>query len=454
MLMKWLALSALGAVCWAGVGGDLPPPTTAVAGSDTLVVSNELAAKRHWGGQRLIDGEAAYEVEPRLAMDAAGRTSIAWRQQDASGAARVWVTRMNARGGAALPAQPVSDAGTTAWSPDIAVSGSGNLFVAWLSRGKQSSAICLRRLVADTERWQPQQCLDRTGSAEVTAPRIATNAEGASVVAWLESESLMSSHFEAGEQKWSAPRQVAQVSTRAASAQIALDARGNAILVWQQAASGRVTRLVASRFDVSESRWTDAEEVDAASPGEQFEPRIAVDGAGDALVVWQQRDSVDSGLRAARYDAANRRFGASASIAANAGPADLAIDAAGNAIVAWTEVEDDRLVVRVRRQSAATKHWDESATIAAGPLYSLRDPSVSLDAQGGAVVVWGELHEVFREHVFAAHFDPMKGTWRAPVQIGEQARWFGNSTRVAIDSSGAGLAVWAGYRALRANTFR
>lgn len=387
-------------------------------------------------------------------MDTLGNAAIAWRHTDADGRSRVWITRRDAGGGASLPTGPVSATGQDVLAMDIAVSGGGDLFVAWHARGADGPVVCLTRLAMSAQHWAPTSCLLAPRADGMIAFSLATDAVGGAAVVWSEAGALMVSRFDASRRQWSVPGVIAEAHGRITSAQVRLDQDANPFVVWRQAHHSARGTLFSSRFDPGVARWTAPSRVDPGSEADQCEPRLAIGTDGRATVVWLRRQGATSELMAVRHDAVGRRFGPALRIDVDAGSADLAVDGRGNAAVTWTQVKDDVQTVRVRRFLSSKQSEDEAVTVGTGALYTMRDPSIALDSRGGVMVVWSQLHDVVREHVLAARFDAHRGSWMAPVRIGEQARGFGTVAKVALASQGAGLAAWAGYGAVRANTFR
>ena len=88
-------------------------------------------------------------------------------------------------------------------------------------------------------------------------------------------------------------------SSDASNPQIAVDAGGNALAVWQQTYGTR-TDIWANRFDGSNRG--EAELIETSNVGDAVTPQIAIDSIGNALVAWRQSDGSNFNIRGNRFE--------------------------------------------------------------------------------------------------------------------------------------------------------
>jgi hypothetical protein len=122
---------------------------------------------------------------------------------------------------------------------------------------------------------------------------------------------------------------------------VALDAAGNVVLVWTSnlqdgSASGVFGRL----FDAAGAPRGADFRVNTTTAGDQWNGRVASDAAGDFVVVWQGPGvgQSDVDVFGQRFNAAGVKQGGEFRVAAAAGvqaEPDVAMDAAGNFVVVW-----------------------------------------------------------------------------------------------------------------------
>jgi len=127
--------------------------------------------------------------------------------------------------------------------------------------------------------------------------------------------------------------------------------------------------------------------------GECYDPHIAMDGAGNALAVWQEQNGVGAYGGASRYVTGSgwgvpARF--SGSVPGDVYAPRVATGADGNATVVWYQWEDTGINVRTNRYVVGSG-WDVpsllSTTTADGTTYPV--PRVAANAAGRTLAIWG-----------------------------------------------------------------
>ncbi|MGC2165325.1 MAG: hypothetical protein WA632_04865, partial [Gallionella sp.] len=86
----------------------------------------------------------------------------------------------------------------------------------------------------------------------------------------------------------------------ALSPQIAFDSSGNALAVWQQR-DGTRYNILANRYTAG-SGWGTAKLIESDDTGDASDPQIAFDASGNALAVWQQYDGTRYNILANRFE--------------------------------------------------------------------------------------------------------------------------------------------------------
>jgi hypothetical protein len=167
------------------------------------------------------------------------------------------------------------------------------------------------------------------------------------------------------------------------------------MVVWQGA--GRAVRGV---YRPASGEWDAPSQI--SIPGEEAEPpRLAVDGAGDALVSWGGTKNELGGYEwaASAYRPADSGWEAPVLLSNEAGgnsfPQSVAFDQEGNAAIVWERSDTTGTVIQVDYRPAG-EGWEASATLSDEGVGSF-DPVVVLDAegeghaaQGDATVVWSQ----------------------------------------------------------------
>ena len=168
-----------------------------------------------------------------------------------------------------------------------------------------------------------------------------------------------------------------------------------------------------------------------------WDPALAVNRGGVALVAWATQESAAEGRQlisrrldpVAGWTSAERIDGGEARRLGLPYAPSLALDEAGNGLAVW-----DSEGVVAARLSAATG-WLAPERIA-GPPSSV--PFVFLDGRGGGFATWS-----LRGEAYARRFEPAGG-WGETTRFTPEAGWsFSGWGDLAFDSAGQALLVWS-----------
>ncbi len=180
------------------------------------------------------------------------------------------------------------------------------------------------------------------------------------------------------------------------SAAMAPDGTGGAIVVWTDYRNGASnTDIFAQRVDASGiPQWTTNGVAVCTSANLQQSPTIATDGAGGAIITWQDARSGDVNIRAQRLNALGSALwttnGVSLCNAANLqqGPR-IVSDGAGGAIVTWQDRRSGEYDIYVQRVSnLGIPQWAPNGVYLCVLANQQSAPLIVSDGAGGAVVTW------------------------------------------------------------------
>ncbi|MDX1253243.1 MAG: Ig-like domain-containing protein [Gammaproteobacteria bacterium] len=453
------------------------------------LAGNALAAPVNWRftpGDKLWATPALLEtddkgdaVEPRMVMDGSGNIITVWQQWDGVTRYRVIMARRYVAGGGWGDSVVISQGPGDADAPQIAMDGGGNAWVTWQHHRADPSFpvsdIWVRRYDATADTWDNPVRMSTTNGASgqvvvnAYTPRIAVSSGGRAVVLWRQSDgpycinptppcspqnqqgedrynvwSIWASYYDGV--TWSAAAAIEADDVKGHDTdnmQLAIDGAGNAIAVWQQY-DGTTGNAYANRY-VAGSGWSGAQLLEAAA-GAAADPQVAMDGAGNAIAVWRQIDNVNRySIYANRY-AAGAWGGATVVENDNAGDADapqIAIDPAGNAIAVWRQ----RQVVGATaftRYTLRANHY--AGSWGANPVQikiddrgDVAEPRISLNANGVAFSVWRQFDGV-HWNIWASRY--LAGVWSPGALVETNDAGDAYDPSLVIDGNGGALAVW------------
>ncbi|MDP1833112.1 MAG: putative Ig domain-containing protein [Geothrix sp.] len=268
----------------------------------TTVWANRYAVGTGWGtASQIGTGHPIYlNTLPQISVDAAGNGFAVWQQANGS-ILNIWSNRF-AVGTGWGSAVLISDSAQASRDPKIAADINGNAMAVWGQFNLTTSAhdIFANRYVAGAD-WGTATAIQANSAVNNAArPKIAFDAAGNAIAAWYQfgsfgPYSIWANRYVAGT-GWGTETLIETNNAGdAANVSIGMDSGGNAIVVWQQADANLFREIYSNRYVVG-TGWGTVALVEPGNyrTGQAHLPQIAVNANGKALVVWQRYNS--SGL--------------------------------------------------------------------------------------------------------------------------------------------------------------
>jgi PKD domain/PASTA domain len=365
-----------------------------------------------------------------VAVDAAGDAFAVWTRSGIAQAAQ------RPAGGTWSAAEDISGGCPDARGVELAASPAGRAVVVWeCPKGGNTIVQAVTRRPGGS--WSAPHDLSAPGH-DAHVPQVALDRAGDALAVWARSNGtdvVVQSALQRANGAWLAPEDVSGPGFDVDRPDVALNAAGNGVAVWQ--ASDGSNSFIQAATRAAASSWGTPQPL--SSGGYSERPQVGVDSAGDAVAVWS--------FRAAnlRVEAAVHRAGGGwaqaetlSSAGADALQPQVDVNPSGNAIAAWVSFDGRTYII----QSASRPRggaWSAVQDISPGSSPDLGAPRISLDAAGDAVAVWRGLRSA-RERIQAAR-RPARGAWSAPVLI-SGGRADGDLPDVNLDAAGNGAAIW------------
>ena len=327
-------------------------------GASDGVWANRYTPTGAWGTEERIESISGQANGPKVTFDPNGNALAIWSQWDGSVSVEdlpvysIWANRYSPSDGWGV-AELLENNEERAHSPQLATDADGNAVAVWCHWDDSLSILGLRRYSIWANRytatggWGTAELVENAGAWGQSQPQIAMNADGDAQVIWSQRDgaeySIWAKRY-SPTGAWGVAERVD--ADRGAGPtrrhpQVAVDANGNALALWQQGDDG-----TAPRYDIWANRYTwddgwgvpeliETDDLLTASGA-----RLAIDPMGNGLAVWLQydRDSYPDGsaIWANRYRVSGG-WGAAERIENPHHSSDpaLAMDANGNALVVW-----------------------------------------------------------------------------------------------------------------------
>jgi hypothetical protein len=244
----------------------------------------------------------------------------------------------------------------------------------------------------------------------------------------------------------------------AGAPRVAFDAAGNALAVWTVFSNQRNT-LWSSRFSAASSQWEAARMLSAPDAvASAYLPDLALDQAGNAMVVWHQGDGRANHFDgwAAQYAVATGRWSAATRVTdgiSNVHSTRVALNAAGQGWLAWAQERGDGTTADSQpvdvwaRSVSTTAAWGTGSIVSAsggtvGTAYVYGQIALAVNAAGDAAVLWSQRLLPARPMVVRAALFKPAGGWQDASTITLDSTEDCHDPAVALDAAGNAVAVW------------
>ena len=351
-------------------------------GGEYRVASARRPAGGTWSSPTFLSRSSTETGYAGVGLDAAGNAIAIWRRLDTAHNGRIQAAIRPAGGSWGSPVT-LSAAGQYADRPDVAVNAAGAAFAVWLlNDGTHDRVQASVRPPGGT--WSAPRTLSAAGQ-DASVPQVAGDAHGRAVAVWERTDAAghlrtqAAAYSSAG---WGAVRTLSAAGSDVDWPRVAVDGHGTAVAVWSRQTSNG-SRIEAARRPAG-GNWSAPVFLSAAGQ-DAYIPDVAADGAGIDYAVWRQYDGANFLIRTSVRSATGSWSSTPRTLSATGHTSDvprIAVNAHGDAVAIWQRF-DGQLIQSARRPSGGA--WASSHDLSSDPAF---DPDVAVDDQGNAVAVW------------------------------------------------------------------
>jgi hypothetical protein len=339
------------------------------------------------------------------------------------------------------------DAEGAGYASALAVSAGGSAVAAWTDfDGK----IWINRFTPNNG-WGNSARIETASEGWVSSPPppgVAMAPNGSAMVVWDEygPDAVWASHFTPSG-GWEAAEQIDRgfQDYAASRSDVAMDANGNAVAVWQQLGGG--ANVVASRY-IPGKGWGPIERVDDENSRDPYQPAVAVAANGTAIAIWTGMDGERGGIFANRYTPSGG-WETPEVIDNSTGNwpewPQVAMDGSGNGIAVWRqEYGDLQSQLITANRYTLSRGWEGPAPIEQRYQSYSREPHISMNAQGTAMVVWlrSKMSNQEESGIWSSRYTPSIGWGIEELIEADPLGFYDAYPHVALDPNGNALAAW------------
>lgn len=190
------------------------------------------------------------------------------------------------------------------------------------------------------------------------------------------------------------------------------DGAGGAIIAWQDARAGNYDIYV-QRLDANGGyMWTEHGIPVCNAPQNQQSPAIVSDGEGGAIIVWQDERNGNHDIYAQRVNGSGEMQwaanGVAATTASNNQSEPVAIsDNAGGIIIAWWDYRSDSFadIYAQKINASGTALWNANGTAVCTATSYQEFPVLASDGDEGAIIAWADMRNGTDYDIYAQLID-------------------------------------------------
>jgi len=381
--------------------------TTNAAGNDEWVgVDNIVVGSKEFVINTYTTGNQLMKFDRAVAMDADGDAFVVWQSYAQDGSFDgIYGQRFDAAG-MKVGGEFRVNTFTTSFQefPSVAVDFDGDAFVVWASDSQDgsNSGIYGQRFNAAGIKVGPELRVNTYTDGTQHIPSVAVDANGNALVIWTgrgknDSDGIYGQRFDAGGIKVGPEFQVNTYTTlNQYLPSVAMGADGDSVVTWEGYGDGSFRGIYGQRFDAAGMKVGGEIQINTYTTNNQRFPSVAMDTDGDTFVTWASlgQDGGTYHIYGQRYNAEGMKVGGGEfpintnRVGSQTFPM-VALDANGDAFVTWEASESTGVdgIYGQRFDVAGMKVGPEFQVNTYATSYQT-SPSVALDASGDAFVVW------------------------------------------------------------------
>ena len=358
--------------------GDAAAVWARKSGGKTFVSAARRFAGKAWAPLQQPGGEIV--GEPLIEIADSGVSTVVWV---APGSPKsLWASTTDENGASATVKVAI-----VASAPALAMNGHGDAVVAWITQGVLGPVVQAAVQPAGGS-WSDPQSL-----SPIVAPGVAADVDvdidshGNALVAWRRS-GIVSAAVRPAAGDWGDEKVLSSVKESAQPPRAALDDEGRATVVWESTSKTYGYNVIDGVEGASTGVFGGPKPI--AAEGTSSSPSLDVDGGGHAALSFIRDNGGHSVVQAATRAAPGADWSQPASLsdgAKNADASRIALDGSGDALVVWDQAAVIGNLPYASELRAGGTGWSPPHALAA-PASASTAPKLAFDGGGDAVAAF------------------------------------------------------------------
>lgn len=264
-----------------------------------------------------VSTAASHQFSPTLATDGSDGAIIVWEDYRSGSHYDVYAQRLDSAGAPQWTADglAVTTAAGNQHVPVIVADGSNGAFIAWQDYRSGNYDIYVQRLDANgSAQWQADGVVVTDAGGNQISPQLVLSGSSGIILAWEDYRNGNADIYgqrvdNSGGMKWAAngvPVNAANSDQRAP--QLVADNAGGAVVVWEDHRTDANTDIYGQRLNAEGTAiWTGNGLAVSSATGNQRVPRAVADGYGGAVAIWEDARNANADIFAQAISANGRQ---------------------------------------------------------------------------------------------------------------------------------------------------
>ncbi len=366
------------------------------------------ALHAEWSENGIPLGSASgAQDSPAITADGSGGAVIVWRDSRATVNTDIYAQGVTADGTIRwFPSgMAVCTASNSQSAPLIIPDGSGGTIIAWQdARTGSSLDIYVQKLSSiGYIQWPSDGVAICTGQTGLVLGGIVSDGAGGAIITWHDRRNFYNGIFAQriasnGAVQWTANGvTVCSVDQHQQTPAIASDGAGGAIIAWQDRRSGTYD-IYAQRLDANgAAQWTSDGIVICDSGQIQVSPQVVEDGSGGAVIAWSDmRNTMDFDIFAQKVNSSGElQWGFGTAVSAwlyDQAECRLVHIGSGETIVTWLDGRSGTStdIYAQKLSAAGAAQWTGNGVVVCGATGDQDNVRITSNGSGGALISWGD----------------------------------------------------------------
>lgn len=391
-----------------------------------LLIFANLGTYAQWSSNPAVNNAvcnyAGNQTNVQVVSDGAGGAIFTWVDTRNGGTQDIYAQRINASGTLEWNVDGVAicNAVSDQYSPRLVSDTAGGAIIAWYDNRAGNYDIYAQRINASgAAQWATDGIAICSATGNQNAQQLIADGSGGAIIAWSDGRGggsnadIMAQRIDAsGNVLWTsngAP--VCTATSLQNTPQLVSDGAGGAIISWEDWRSYSQPDIYAQRISSNGfTNWTFNGVAICTEPNfaNQYSTKIVSDGAGGAIICWLDQRNSGSG-----QDIYIQKVNSSGSVqwtwdgvavcTANflQTSQQMISDGAGGAIIIWEDRRTERDIYAQRISNTGAAQWTADGISICNVTGIQTDPQLVSRVSGGATILWTEMRNSSQEDIYA-----------------------------------------------------